>query len=719
MTESADTVDYARYDLGAVRVKLRPDVTLRSGRFGGADCVVIEDAVRSRFFRLGPAEAVFASLLDGEITVSEAVAETASVVDGSPLTETRAGVFCAWLVENGLAATPQSRSESRLLAAAEQEDRRSRRERVNPVMVKTPLGRPDTALSWLSDVAGWLFGPLGAAAWLLVVGWAAVTAWTHSGRLAATAATVGVHDWPAFLAAAGLLKLLHELGHGVACRRLGCEVRECGVLWLLLMPLPYVDVTASWRLGSKWHRSLVAAAGMFVELFVAAAAVLVWDASGSPVVRHHALNVALTASVITLLFNANPLMRFDGYYILSDLLELPNLSGHGQLAVRRFARRLVFGQAGKSPTWPEGRGWVVHSYGVAAFLWRVLICVSLTLAAERLYHGAGIVLAAASVCIWVLAPAGRLFAAVLKPDPAAPINRRHFACVVAVAGLAAYGVLDHVRWTSRLRLPAVVEHTPVRHARAGSAGFVEAVHVAGSETVHAGQRLITLRDDALSAEARRTEIALRRSRLDQTRYLRQGNPSAAAVERENESALRVRLEELRDRVEDLIVRAPSDGRVLTAKPDELAGRWAAAGTPLLEVGPVEGPAVRFYVPQEDAAAVRSRSDEPFRLRIWGVAKPVEGRMADLSPRASRDVSSPRLTATAGGPLDVVRSTDSGDDWRLVRPHFVGRLNVDPEDLNRVGIGQTGFVEIDVRSRTIREAVTAAVTRRWAERSVAR
>src|SRR6266850_2293992 len=194
-----------------------------------------------------------------------------------------------------------------------------------------PLLDPDRFLErWLAWYRP-LFGPLGALVWLAVVGWGAFTAVQHWNEL--------THDLssrvlaPENLLVMGLvfpvLKALHELGHACAVRAWGGEVHEMGIMFLVLMPVPYVDASAANAFAEKRRRVVVGAAGMIVEVFIAALALALWLELQPGIARAVLFNVMLIAGVSTVLFNANPLLRFDGYYILSDLIEIPNLRQRG------------------------------------------------------------------------------------------------------------------------------------------------------------------------------------------------------------------------------------------------------------------------------------------------------------------------------------------------------------------------------------------------------
>ncbi len=197
------------------------------------------------------------------------------------------------------------------------------------------------------------------------------------------------------------------MAHGLACARYGGRVRQAGVILVLFVPMAYVDVTSSWRFSSTWQRIVVATAGMYVELMVAAVAALIWSVSSPGAVSDLCFNVLFMAAVSTLLFNANPLMRFDGYYMLSDLVGLPNLASLGRTAVTDLARHGLLGVPSRGLPLTARAHFFVTAYGLAAWCWSLLVAAGLIMGAALLFHGAGIVLAAAGVVLWWGLPLGR------------------------------------------------------------------------------------------------------------------------------------------------------------------------------------------------------------------------------------------------------------------------------------------------------------------------
>ena len=196
-----------------------------------------------------------------------------------------------------------------------------------------------------------------------------------------------------------VLKIVHEFSHGNFCRHFGAAVREVGVIFILFVPMGYVDATASLGLPSKWRRMIVSAAGLYAEFFVAALAAIAWAHTGPGQLGAALHNAIVTGTVVTLFFNANPLMRFDGYYLLSDALEIPNLATRGRAWFMRVLMWLLTGDASARPAWPRERDeWIVAIYGLASSVWQTVVLAGLLVSASALMRGGGLLLAMRRGC---------------------------------------------------------------------------------------------------------------------------------------------------------------------------------------------------------------------------------------------------------------------------------------------------------------------------------
>ncbi|MEO1575415.1 MAG: hypothetical protein AAFU65_10700, partial [Pseudomonadota bacterium] len=265
---------------------------------------------------------------DGERTVAEIWEDTLTTLGDDAPTQDELIQLLGDLFDAGVVDFDRASDLDQLF---DNQKTRSRAESTarfsNPLFMRFALFNPNRLALALQPVMGWLFSRATLVLWLLgmiATGIAAAYAWPdlgHSVRHDLVSPRNLLIMWFVF----PLMKLVHELAHAVAIRRFGGEVQECGIALLVLLPVPYVDASDSARFSNKHHRMAVAAAGILVETGLAALGLAVWFVVEPGLVRDIALSVFVTGTLSSVLFNGNPLLKFDAYYVLSDLLEIPNL----------------------------------------------------------------------------------------------------------------------------------------------------------------------------------------------------------------------------------------------------------------------------------------------------------------------------------------------------------------------------------------------------------
>ncbi|MEZ6055630.1 MAG: hypothetical protein R3C01_02895 [Planctomycetaceae bacterium] len=489
---------HSTHQLAGIVLQVRDDIDILVREYGGQPTYLIEDELTSNYYRIGAAEYTFLSMLDGRNTFATALGRTAALMHRDALTEDRAATFCTWLVQNGLASTEQSRTVERLEEHSEQGQKTRNRGRWGLMSQRFPLLHPRESVDLLTRMFGWCFGPPMILLWVLLVAIGISTIALHWDRFRQSTDTIIARDNWMWLIGVWLgLKVVHELAHGIACRKFGGAVREVGAMFIVFVPLPYVDVSSAWRFASKWHRIVTSSAGMMAELAIAAIAAIVWSRSGPGLMSQNALNIVMSAGITTLLFNANPLMRFDGYFILTDLLELPNLYTHGHSALLQLGRRWGLGLKAKQQDYPEGRKRAILVYGIATFCWKIMISVGIVLAADMLFYGLGTLLAVAAVGAWLLLPLVRLLKFVAIGSKLEQPSRVRFVFLVATLMLVVLLLEWAVPWYSSATAPLVVDYYPQTEIRTPVSGFVEVVDVAPGQRVHR-------EDPYLSASQRRS-----------------------------------------------------------------------------------------------------------------------------------------------------------------------------------------------------------------------
>lgn len=719
-----DLDTHSTYQLSELVLKLRDDLSIAARRESGTTTWLLEDERTSRFYRVGQREYTFLSLLDGRRTFGAALGRSAALLKERALSEEEAAALCRWLVESGLATTTHSRTAARLLQSAVGNDRNRMLGRwLSPLSQQIPLCRPDPAFQWLATLFGWVFSaPIGLV-WLgaVIAGSLAIAQdWERFRGMSSQ--IVARDNWLWLGVIWVVLKFLHEAGHGIACRRFGGPVREAGLSLVLFVPLPYVDVTSAWRFGSKRRRMLVSAAGMGVELFVGAVAALVWSRMGSGLVSQYAQAVVLSATAMTILFNANPLMRLDGYYLLTDLFSLPNLAAHGREAWRQLARRWCLGLPGSVPTWPEGRTGIVLAYGLAALVWRVTVCIGLVLAADALLLGAGLLLAAPAALIWGVWPIVRILKFVTRGDGMEHPSRTRFAGFVMLTALVAVAAFQSLTWGPRVDAPLVVAYYPSVEVRAAEPGFVAELAVTDSAAVRAGDVLLRLNHPELDVEISELERQIEQSEVRAAQLLQAVMPAAWEAEQERLLALQRRREQLETRRSALTILAPCDGVVLNADVGTLTGRFVQAGEPLLTLG---GRSDKQLLAVIDPAAREQfvhHIAQSLDVHLAGRGS-LSARVEDVASRAERSLPHPALGAHCQGelavrPVQTAADHDSADTYEFADPRLLVRLHLSAADAARLQAGETGSVRLPAERRPLAVLLRESVANWWARRETA-
>lgn len=695
---------------------MRPELRAKRQLLGGEACWVLEDPLRAKFYRLGLAEYELLRRLDGSTPLQQAAADAQQTLGGDALDAVQAITLCRWLVTSQLAQCASPDDAALLSGSATLADA-PRKEAFNPLFIKLPPLNPDRWLDRLLPHAAWLISWPALAVWAIVCCYALGIAAADWQRLKAEShVLLDPANWLRLAAVWTMLKIIHELCHGLACKQFGGNVPRAGLGLMVLAPVAFVDVTSSWRFSSKWQRIVVAAAGIYAELFMAALAVIAWSVSDSELVRRTAYDVALAASVATVVFNANPLMRFDGYYILADLLDLPNLYTTSRQYVWYVLRRVVLGQPASPPPMPPGRSKAIQLYAALALCWRLALTVSIACLLVRLLGSLGLIAAAIWLAVWVLKPAAAQWRQ-LWSESTVPLSRGRKLALGALGSVCLAAALVVASRPSLVRAPAVVDYSPLTLIRAPAPGFVAAVHVTDGQLVSAGQVLIELRNEELAVELREVEAAIAQS-LIKSRILHQQQEQAKQqAEQAARAALQVRQAELTQQIASLVVTAPLDGRIVGRRLDHCQDTWLQRGDTLCVLGNEQHKELVVAVPQANVEAFQARRGQRVNARVRGMpGGHLQAAVQTVEPRATLHVPHEALSADNGGPLAVRLAGEHQERTELTRPHFVVRLALPPEEAAQLRAGQRADVWLRSSVATIGRAWWTDL-RHWLERKI--
>ena len=393
------------------------------------------------------------------------------------------------------------------------------------------------------------------------------------------ATLVSYFSWEGAVAsvlALAFVKLLHELGHAFAAVHFGCRVPTMGVAFMLMAPLLYTDVTDAWRLRNRQQRVMISAAGVMVELSVAAVSLFLWAMLPDSPLRSVTFLLATTSLATSLIVNLNPLMRFDGYYILSDWLGIENLQDRSFEVARWKLREWLFALDMACPeTLPARHRRVMITYAAAVWLYRLFLFVGIALIVYHYFFKVlGIILFLFEIIYFVARPLWSELKTWYALRARIRASRRS---MVPAAALAAVLLAAAVPWSTEIEIPAVLEPEAFSRVFPSRPALIVAVHVRPGESIEAGDPLLTLASPDLDRELDLARIKLRLARMQHARRMADPVDREATLELESTiQSLSARIEGLRLEQEELIVRSTLKGRVAEVNPDLHPNRWVGA-----------------------------------------------------------------------------------------------------------------------------------------------
>lgn len=439
---------------------------------------------------------------------------------------------------------------------------------------RIPLVKPDRWLTRVAPSFGWLFSGAFLRLTLLAFLVGGTLVWRRWDEFASTlAGSFTTSGLLAYALAVVFVKCAHEMGHALTAKRYGCRVPAMGVAFLVLWPVPYTDTNDVWRLSNKRQRLRVAAAGVATELTVAVWATLAWAVLPDGVLRSIAFPLATTTWIATLAINASPFMRFDGYFVVSDWLDMPNLHGRAFALARWQLREWLFALGGPPPEFfPKRRHWGLVLFAWAIWLYRLVLFLGI---AVLVYHFfiklVGIFLFCVEMSWFVLRP---IFAELREWSALWPALKRSPRARRSAALAALVALLFVVPWPTRVQSGAVLRpadvypiHAP-EHAQVVALPFHEGAQIkAGQVMVQFAAPETSSRREALQAQAERLRWQLSASGFDAEQRAQSG------VLREQLATVEAQLEVLDDEAARYKPVAPFDGTLRDVQPELASGVW--------------------------------------------------------------------------------------------------------------------------------------------------
>ena len=650
MTESILSPQWYRVQL--LRPRLQNHIEVHRHDYRGMIWFVLEDKASGRHHRFNAAAYRIIGLLDGQRTVNEAWHSVNEQLGDFAPTQDEVIQLLGQLHSADLLHSTVAPDSEELLHRQHQHQRSKIKQNFsNPLSQKFHLWDPDDFLERHISKISWLFSWMTALLWLLVVLAASLLAAMHHLELGdhVRINALSPYNLTLVFLLYPLIKLIHELGHGFAAKREGGEVHELGVIFMLFVPIPYVNVSTASHFRSKYKRMLVGAAGIIVELFLASLALFVWLIIEPGIVRDLAFNTLLIGGVSSLFFNGNPLLKYDGYYMLSDALDIPNLFQRSTKYWAYLAQRYLFGlKRLVSPAYTHWESAWFIVYSIASMIYRLALLWFVIVYVTERFFVLGIVLALWLALAQIVLPLTNILRFMLA-SPSLQIKR--YRILGSCSALISLVILTFfcVPFPCYTLAEGVVWLPDDAQLRAESDGFSGPLLTRNNSQIQSGIAILQLEDPFLQ-----TQVKIQQAKLNQL----EANYRAEKVnDLVKAKILQVQLPlaeaELAHALRNVIsmqVKSATSGQLSIPNAEDLPGQFLKKGDLIGYVLNHSLPVVRTVVSQADMGKLQAGIDQ-VQLRLANdLEHVITAKIIRITPEATQHLPSAALATSAGGKM---------------------------------------------------------------------
>jgi|GEM_PF-672415 len=684
--------------------KVRKDLEITPQVYYGKPCHVVKDPTTLRYYRLRPAEYLIFMMLDGTNEVDDILG---ALKGRFPEEEYNQGVvlnFILTMRQSGLLNLTAG-SDTEFLLKRKEKLTKSLFKRIKSeyLFFKIPLFDPDNILNSLHNGFGKIiFSPLLG---LLTVGMLVGAFFTFINNLDKISQTPPILSWinlvyfvPCFF----MIKWVHEFGHGLTSKHFGNEVHEMGFLFLVFNPALYCDVSDAWMLPQKNKRMWITAAGIVVEVVLAGVATFVWafTESGS-VVNQFFFNMMVITSVSTFLFNANPLLRYDGYYFLMDWVEIPNLRQKSTQYIYYLLQRYILGiKTAAMPIDVDCRKRLVFTYAILAMLYRWFIMVAIIYLVWTFFDNVGFgvvggVMALSAIYTSFVSPVIKAVKFIKKKWDLLEVHIGTAALFsVSVIAIFAFGLLFPVN--QEVNAQCLLRPKTFNTMYVNQPGFFHAAQnqnlLMDGQFVTPGQTLMVLTDETLQHEVENVQLEIKQAALRKEVALHNGNDKQRKIIEYELEILHARYEQAKTFNDKLIIKAEDDAGVgisgylqlRTGVPlKDIVGTYMSLHSPLFSI---------YKKGQYEAVVAVSKYEHGFiqakqraKIKLWACDSiEFDGIVEGKASSSVEKMSSPVFSSMLGGEVTTLPAASFEEALTPAEPTY--------EVIIQVASDQTKLVE---------------------------
>ena len=692
-----------------LRVRLRPDLVVRPQFYEGMTHYVVKDPIGLKYYRFKAEEYFLLQQLDGKSTLLEVKKAFERKYRPQTITVDDLVRFCSQLHEAGVAQidTPEQ-TEVFVKRRRKKIWKKVRGAAANILYIKIPIIDPERLLTWMYPYFKWIytrtFVVLSCLLMLSALTMVISNFTEVKERLPDFQSFFNWRTIVYFWCSLAIVKIIHEFGHGLTAKHFGGEVHEMGALLLCLTPALYCDVTDSWLLPNKWHRIWISAAGIYVECVLASLATFAWFYSNPGLFNSLMMATMFLCSMNTIMFNANPLMRYDGYYVLADYLEIPNLRVKAnQFFSYAFQEKVLGLEVPVQSYMPRTRRWLFLVYAVTSFLYRWFVTLSILFFLNRLMkpykvYSIGIFFAMWGMIPLVIMPVYQIVKFVRTPGRLRKVKKVR-ATAFAVSTVALITAILMIPTPLRIKGTLVIAPEAPSRIYANTAGRLVTLAVRDGDMVKKGDLIAQLSNLDKQRERASMQEELELNRVKAAYFSRSKDLEGRRLARQH-STLADELEpvvaRINDQISHLYLVADRDGQVIGVPKRETTGSWVRPDKAFCEIANPKKLQAQVIIDQGDVDLLQTGSKA--WVKIYGLSeRTYRTEIAEIASR-NRDEIPAELSNVGGGEIAAEQDKKTGK-IKSVSAVFELLLPLDNEDLS-LHVGQRGFAKIDGGTSTL-------------------
>jgi len=688
--------------VSGLKVSLLTNVTVQKQHYRGEEWYILKDSFNNKFFRIKPEAYKFIVKLNPETTVEESWEDYLSKYPLiSPTQDEVVKLLSQLHLNNLLFFKNRVQSEEVFRRYKEQKGKLIKSKIMSFLFIKIPLLNPNSFLDFIHPLTKAIFSRFGFLIWLGMIIYAIkIVIDNNTLVLVQAQGMLSPHNLVYLYITLFILKILHEFGHAMICKKFGGPVHTLGLMFLIFTPLPFVDVSSSWGFRSRWQRVLVGSAGMLVELFIASIATVIWINTGDGFIHALSFNVMIIGSISSLVFNINPLLKLDAYYMLSDILEIPNLSKRANQQFFYFFKKNIFNISYIiSPANSLKELFWLNSYAVLSYLYRLLVSLTIMLFVADQIFILGVIMGSISLFLWFVKPLYTLFTYLLN-SPELNQNRAK-AIVISSAFISSILIsFMFLPFPNSIRASGVLYANGFSSVYAPSEGDLEEVYIHNGQKIKSGDLIAKLVNEEMEIELETLRVKLKKSLSLELKA--QEDISSLQPLKKRVALLKNKIKTLEEKRKKLMIYAEESGVWISKTINSLKKSFIKKGAHLGVIIPKKGFRFTAVVPQEEAYNLFENKLLNSTLKLYGITKDtVQIESIKLIPYKQYILPSAVLGWFGGGDIKVSQEDPSGK--KSVEAFFEIRANISVEQEDILFLHhRSGILRIQLKDSSLAE-----------------